>query len=119
MASHSSIPAWIIPIACTHGLEGLFKGLSFFHPDCEGGSWSVGARGKALKSVLSLQFSLSPGNPATSPSSTTGSCIINASTEAGQAPDLGKTTQEGLEQGSSVDSAHPSVQGTLLEERGW
>ena len=42
MASHSSIPAWIIPIACTHGLEGLFKGLSFFHPDCEGGSWSVG-----------------------------------------------------------------------------
>ena len=77
-----------------------------------------GQQGKALRTVLSLQFSLSPGNPATSPSSTTGSCIINASTEAGQAPDLGKTTHKGLEQGSSVDSAHPSVQGTLLEERG-
>lgn len=49
--------------------------------------------------MLSLQFSLSRGSPATSLSSTAGSCITNAPVGADLASGPGKMTQKGLEQG--------------------
>lgn len=71
------------------------------------------------ESVLSLQFSLSLGSPATSLSSTTSSYTTNAPPGANTVPGLGKMTQKVLKQGpGEMDSAHPSAQGTLLGERG-
>lgn len=78
------------------------------------------AQGTSSESVLSLQFSLSLGSPATSLSSTTGSCTTNASTGAGPAPGPGKITQTWLEQGpGQMDSAHPSTQEHCLERGRW
>ena len=56
-----------------------------------------------------MQFSLSLGSPATSPSSTTGNCTTHASARAGLAPSPGKTTQKGLEQGPVGDGFCPSI----------
>lgn len=96
----------------------LFQG-SIFQPDCERWYLGRGTWGIPSGSVLSLQFSLSLGSPATSLSSTTGNCTINAPTGAGLAPSPGKTPQKGLEQGPGGDGFCPlSAQGILRGERG-
>lgn len=60
--------------------------------------------------MLSLQFSLTLGSPATSLSGTAGSCTTGAPAGADLACDSGKMTQKGLEQGlGEMDSAHPST----------